>query len=273
MARALTLLSQVHRGRWLLNPVTGRMQHFRMSMVTLTVSDTKTIDHKQAYKKLLEPFLRWLRYSKKCRHYVWKAELQERGQIHYHLIIPVFIHHRELRDKWNKLQRDAGLLRSFTARTKSMDPNSTDVHSVGKDVGSASKYMIKYMAKADGPHIARERIAEKKARAGIITDEELEAIRKETNDLLSKINGKVWDCSAALSEKYFTQVMTWRLGMILQDYCKNHPNAVFYGERFMFLKMDFSDPPDFMRAVLVRFRCYLDMIRAGGSKVVNAMLN
>jgi hypothetical protein len=206
LTKAITLLVQGTKKRWIVNPVTGRLNLHQLTFVTLTVSDIgEKLDGKEAYRKLLKPFLDWLRRTKGVNTYIWKAELQRNGQIHYHITLPDFIHYREIRDKWNDIQRRAGIIEKYRQRMlefhkdgfrvrtdllavwpeyqqrqayeKGMrenwsDPNSTDVHKVYK-IKDVASYLVKEIAKS--------------------------CQNSES------LGGKVWDCSENLSAaKYFS---------------------------------------------------------------------
>lgn len=265
MTRALTLLSQSIKPKWITNPVTGRIQFFKLALISLTVSSRRLVSHKEAKRRCLDPFLRWLRYSHRCRHYVWKAELQERGQIHYHIVVPRFIPYDVIRDKWNDLQRDAGYLRDYTAATKKMNPNSTDVKAIGNEK-KVAKYLIKYLGKgADTAALIKKNQAKKDLRSGLINQDQYRQICDDCDTMAATIDGKIWDCSEALNGKYFTLLITWRGGMNLAQYIRDNIDSVFYGERFMRLEMDFNKPPDFMRFAFKQFRMYLDLIAIGGA--------
>ena len=271
MVRAITLLSQISKPKWITNTVTGRMQYFKLSLVTLTISATTIIDHREAYKKLLSPFLEWLRYTIGCRHYVWKAELQARGQLHYHLTLPKFIDYRILKDKWNKLQSDNGYLREYVSKTKKLNPNSTDIKTIGNEK-NVSKYLIKYLAKGEAVELLKRKLqAESDYLMKKISLDEYNQVKNEFEEGTPKINGKLWDCSQNLNEKYFTVKMTWELSMILAKYLEQNPTIAYYGERFCFIQVDFESPPSFMLFVMKRFKMYLDVISKGGNKFIDSL--
>lgn len=177
ITKAITLLMEASPNRKIFNPVTGRYMMHKLSFITLTVSDsTRNLDGKEAYDLLLKHFLQWMRRTKKIDTYIWKAEYQERGQIHYHITTPSFIVWHELKDKWNNLQRQHGLLDDYYKKKKHYNPNSTDIHKVYK-INDLSAYLIKYFVKA---------------------------YQNEKS-----IGGKVWDCSENLkTNKYFTLAQT-----------------------------------------------------------------
>lgn len=202
LKKAVTLLLQATPRRNVFNQKTGKYFKFHVAFVTLTVSSSsKLLSAKEAYKLLLSPFLLHARRRWGVKLYVWKAELQKRGQVHYHITWDSWVHWRDIRDEWNKLQRRAGLLDEYFEAKGHYDANSTDVHSV-KDVGNLEAYIIKYVAKQE---------SEKEATAG-----------------------KVWDCSSSLKKyKYFTTssyaddlhnlqklVEAGKVRRVVTDYCE-----------------------------------------------------
>ena len=171
ITKAVNLLTMIATPKRIYNEVLQREVTHRLSFITLTISEnTRNLTAKEAYKTLLEKFLLWMKRTKGVKHYIWKAELQNRGQIHYHITTTSFLNWKEIRQKWNRLQIEAGLLEDFYARYGHNDPNSTDVHEVytKKDLTS---YLIKYVSKAGG---------------------------KE-----DKTTGKLWDCSESLKDNNY----------------------------------------------------------------------
>lgn len=177
LTKTVDMLLQLSPKRQIYSEVLGKEITHRLSFITLTISESgQNLTAKEAYQKLLLPFLRWLTRTKGVKTYIWKAELQKRGQIHYHITTPSFINWKEIRSKWNNLQRAEGLLDDFYKKFKHLDPNSTDVHEVYK-ADDLTGYMIKYLAKAESQE--------------------------------DKTTGKLWDCSSNLKGlKYPTFEMT-----------------------------------------------------------------
>ena len=54
-------------------------------------------------EKLLNQFFTELRNRYDVQRYMWKAETQANGRIHFHIIIDVFIYHIFLRNMWNRI--------------------------------------------------------------------------------------------------------------------------------------------------------------------------
>lgn len=171
MTRAIELLCQIATTRRLYSKTAKRMINHRLSFITLTISQAENITARAAYDSCLGPFLKYLRDSCQCNTYIWKAEIQKRGQIHYHITTPSYIHYKALRDKWNYLQRKAGFLDSYFQTHGHYDANSTDVHGV-HHVKNLPNYLLKEFKKTyQNP----------------------------------ETTGKVWDCSLNLKAySYFT---------------------------------------------------------------------
>lgn len=147
LAKCVDLMLQSNDSYTMINK-RGDAYRYKVSFTTLTISSKRNIKHKEAYKKLLKPFLQWLTKTMQVTQYIWKEELQERGQIHYHLIINKFIHYKIIRNKWNYLQRKAGYLKEYVKEHGHYDANSTDIHGL-KHVNNTKNYLLKYLLKKD----------------------------------------------------------------------------------------------------------------------------
>jgi len=170
--KAVDILIQKNPPRRIWNPVISKFHDFSLAFVTLTIHEPQVITAADAYPVLLKPFLRHFRRQFKDWSYIWKAELQKRGQLHYHLTSNEFMPHDEIRKVWNRLQKRHGLLNTFAAKYRHFNPNSTDVHAVWM-VKSLPAYLMKYLSKDGG-----------------VT------------------KGKVWDCSKDLKKERFSS-MGW----------------------------------------------------------------
>ncbi len=173
---------------------------FKLNFITLTIhSPQKMIDGKEGHKLCLEPMLKWLRDHYGLTMYVWKAELQERGQLHYHLTTNCFVHWRELWLKWGELNEKAGYLHEWFMQqpgykvddrgmlVRNYPVAGTDVHSCYK-VSDMARYLQKCICKTT------------KRKDGSIISEFAKGMQNAAS-----IGGKVWDCSRNLkSAKYYT---------------------------------------------------------------------
>lgn len=120
---------------------------FKLNFITLTLSDTQKHDDKFIKEKMLEPYLKWLLYQG-ATGYVWKAEVQKNGNLHFHITSNKYIHWREVRSFWNRLQQKHGYLDNYLIANGHCDANSTDIHAVINEK-EAIKYMFKYLLKEE----------------------------------------------------------------------------------------------------------------------------
>lgn len=173
--KAIQLLIDITEPRWILNPITQKRQKFHLAFWTLTLSAPQYFKSDSDIKKqLLEPFLRKMR-KKGMRNYIWKAELQQNGNIHFHLLTDFFLPYTVIRDTWNNCQSRLGYIDDFERRFGHRDPNSTDVRSV-KSGSQIASYLSKYMLKPTEKN----------------KQQKLSPVEAE------KRKGKVWDCSQNL---------------------------------------------------------------------------
>lgn len=124
----------------------GRDFMFKVNFITLTLSSKQVHSDNCIKSELLNQFLTELRTKWKCRHYLWRAEAQQNGNIHFHIASDVFIPWRDLRTSWNRIQNKLGYVDRFREKTGLSDPNSTDIHSVNK-VRNLASYLAKYCGK------------------------------------------------------------------------------------------------------------------------------
>lgn len=172
--KAVHCLVQCTENKTVYNTVTKRNQKFHLNFITLTIPDTTTLDASCYYKILLKPFLRSMKNVAGLKNYIWKAELQKRGSIHYHLTTDCFIDLSIIRNKWNQLLAVNGLMSAYQQEFGNSNPNSIDVHSVRK-IKNFEAYLTKYIAKDNEGEI--------------------------------KLKGKIWGCSESLQNAKYSA--TW----------------------------------------------------------------
>lgn len=80
------------------------MTDYKLVFLTLTLSSAQVHSDRIIKEKLLQPFLRIMRRRWKVVNYVWKAEAQDNGNIHFHITTHKYIHWQEVREVWNTLQ-------------------------------------------------------------------------------------------------------------------------------------------------------------------------
>jgi hypothetical protein len=122
---------------------------FRINFITLTLpSPQGKITDRQIYEECFKPFIDALRYKHPDISYVWKAEVQKNGNIHFHITANQFVDYRWVRSNWNKQVGKLGFIRAFAKKHGHSDPNSTDIKAV-RDDSDLGAYMAKYMGKLE----------------------------------------------------------------------------------------------------------------------------
>ena len=137
MMKSIDLLIQLSKLTMVARPG-GKHFPFRLGFWTLTVPGQvrKATDVHPIFKN----FLAWMR--RQGIQYIWKAEYQKRGQVHYHLICNKYVPWVDIRDAWNKRLKKSGFLDSYARKCGHFNPNSLDV----RDVRSNKSLSI-YLAK------------------------------------------------------------------------------------------------------------------------------
>lgn len=209
-----------------------KVVNFQVSFITLTLPTKQMHSHSEIKSRCLNLFLQNLRKKYGVHNYVWKAELQKNGNIHFHLSIDKPIHYMAIRRHWNMAISKLGYIQEYAktfigmsfseycywqgqkgiydikklkksyksgVNTNWSNPNTTDVKSV-KNVNNWASYMAKYMAKPCAD----------KNKSGIIADS------------LEELTGRVWYCSVSISKLgALKMVWTFELQKIIQKFAKH----------------------------------------------------
>lgn len=151
---------------------------WKVNFLTLTFHENFQDDN--LARKALSRWIEVAKYRWQMNHYIWKAEPQERGAIHFHLSSNAYIPHQELRYTWNRELRKLGL--------NNINDNSTDIHA-GTQIKNIESYMADYLC-----------------------NEEKHAGRRA-------ISGKLWGCSQNLSSagKKYLLIKTEELKAITDE--------------------------------------------------------
>lgn len=169
MKRAIELLVAISKPKEAVSHKTGKTFTFKVNFVTLTLpAPQETVTDKQLKKECLDVWIKAARREFKLKSYVWRAERQKNGNLHFHFCTDVYIPFDRLRDSWNQRLQRFHFINDYHAKHNKWHPNSTDVHSV-QNIRDLAAYMVKYMTK----------------------------LKKNEQ----KIDGAVWDCSKNLKRK------------------------------------------------------------------------
>ena len=231
LKRAIQTITAIAEPKVAFNPATGKDFKFTLNFITLTLPGPQAdITDKQIKKECLEPFLLQSRRWFKLRSYIWRAERQKNGNLHFHLVTDTFVPYDQLRDLWNLKLNNLGFIDRFEAKHGHRHPNSTDVHAI-KKVRNLAAYFSKYMAKdaESAEHRMRIPFARQIWHEKLIMQPGTKYKRILTREE-SRIDGKVWDCSTNLKKP-------------------GNPELILEGEQLRLFKAAATDMPDQVREV------------------------
>lgn len=156
----------------------------KLVMVTVTLSQAQFHSDKFIKQYLLRDFLLYLRAEFNVVNYIWKAEKQKNGNIHFHILIDRYVDQELIQEAWNTIQNSYGYMSEYYAVHHHCDAPSTDIH-ICKSKSKTVKYMAKYLCKSD---------------------------------MQGFIDGSVWRCSESLLYlTNYTDVMDTELQSLLDD--------------------------------------------------------
>lgn len=169
LIKAINLLIAISEPKKAIHFDTKKEFMFRINFITLTLPGPQgQVTDKELKQKCLKQWLETWKDRLPGMSYVWRAERQKNGNLHFHLLTDRYIHYKEIRDTWNAALGSTGLVERFREKHGHSHPNSTDVHAV-KAIRNLAAYIAKYMSK--------------------------------TESTSQPIDGRVWDCSRNLKRK------------------------------------------------------------------------
>lgn len=172
---------------------TKRFHKWKLSFLTLTLPTQSNLSDIQV-KEILNAFLTLAKYNYGLHSYIWKAEPQARGVIHFHLTSDCYMWKNSVRFEWNRLLSKYGLLNGHD------DAPSTKIHSTYR-VQNMAAYLTKYFIK---PPAQFTKVPKKPTFDGLTVSR-----RGSTECALDfpcklfyirPISGRLWGCSHSLSK-------------------------------------------------------------------------
>jgi hypothetical protein len=237
---------------------------FQIVFVTLTLQSTQLHSDKEITNKCFNQLLIELSKYHNVKKYVWRAEKQENGNIHYHLLINEFIEWSELRKRWNRICNKLGYVDSYQASQKEFfengfrlsnnkndkrtveqqrkayiigqksnwtSPNSTDIHDVRK-VRDIKRYIGKYMAKQPKVNI--------------------EELRPDAE--IQIVEGRLWSCSQNLSNVSGCQLIEdWEISDELEKVAKLSNCYIYRSSYFKVMCISIQDIAKFGSDLLFKY--------------------
>src|SRR5574344_1501208 len=120
----------------------------KLVFLTLTLSAVQVHPDQEIKSKILKPFMRWMREIRGCTNYIWKAEVQKNGNIHFHVIVDQFVNKDKIRAKWNECQDNLGYFERYQRKFGEKQAPSTQIEIV-ENQEQIERYIGKYISKSD----------------------------------------------------------------------------------------------------------------------------
>ncbi len=197
MNNAINWMIYLSEGKEYHSKKTKKKHKLHINFITLTLSAKQMHDDRFIVNKMLRPFLRWMK-QKGNNLYVWRAETQHNGNLHFHITSNKYLHYEAIRNKWNDIQRKTGYMKKYLESGGDDNPNSTDIKGV-KDKDLLAGYMVKYMGKAAKENYCVRycSLGEKPIKKMVIA---LPEFQKDGTCVTVRrdVECKVWNCSTDL---------------------------------------------------------------------------
>lgn len=157
-------------------------------LVFLTLSLPSTQIHTdKVIKRQLALFIERLQIEHNVKNYVWRAESQKNGNIHFHLLVDRFLNKDKVNDLWNNIINRLG----YVDRYGKENPPSTNIHSMGRKPDDVIKYVTKYLTKIP-------------------------------DDNYRGIIGRVWGCKRGLTKFQYFELDGHKAKRVIQYIEENH---------------------------------------------------
>lgn len=220
ISRSVDYLTCMAKSKLMPRPWHGKHFTFKVSFLTLTLSSAQVHSDQVIKSKLLNQFLIEMTRRWNVKLYLWRAEKQKNGNIHFHIMTDAFIPWNESRNVWNRIQQKLGYvtryrenrrlwhsegfhfdpryskkwpyarqLKAFKdgTRTDWENPNSVDIHSL-RYIRNIKAYLTSEVAKN------HKMTAEQKRMYDALPEAEQEKIKLKT-----RVSGQLWSCSNNLA--------------------------------------------------------------------------
>lgn len=160
---------------------TGRHYNNKIAFITLTLPSKQIHSDNEIKAKCLNQFMIEMAKYHKVTQYVWRAEYQKNGNIHFHILVNKFIAWNDVRNRWNRIINKLGYVDRYRTQLKQYhkegfklrndlintwpadkqykayleglktdwnNPNSIDVHGIN-NITNIKNYLTKYLTKTD----------------------------------------------------------------------------------------------------------------------------
>lgn len=123
-----------------------KVMFFRLNFITLTLPAKQCHTDKKIVARCLNNFLNIIRNKHGVTDYLWKAEAQTNGNIHFHITTNKFIHYLLVAKAWNSSIELLNYVSAFEKKHHHRNPPASQIEKV-KHIRRLAAYLSKYMAK------------------------------------------------------------------------------------------------------------------------------
>ena len=237
---------------------------FKVNFITLTLPAAQgAVSDRDLKKSALDPWIKSMKRRFGLKSYVWKAERQFNGNLHFHITSDTYLPLDDVRNIWNRQLDRMGFIDKFFEKNGHRHPNSTDIHSVQK-IKNLAAYMVKYMSKSPVEHLAQVNSKLRKSGKKEIHPENHPFRTIDGQPTWDQpILGKVWDCSANLKLKSRCESeISGKIMEHIQVLKDTFPDQCHYSDHCLVIYADSIPMVDLLdgtlRTIWLR---YLDFIR------------
>lgn len=243
----------------------GKHFYFRINFITLDLPSPQVHTDNEIKSRCLNNLLVQLRNKWGVKYYIWRAESQANGNIHFHISCDKFIPWWELRHTWNKIVNNLGYVDAYTAKYSGIsfekyleynppnkkfsvadrkrgydagckcdwtDPNSVDVHKV-KRIRNLGAYLSKEIAKNSKGTLYTPVTFSKGKFLPCFNPSLIENKPDKSHKMYRVIQGNLWNLSESLSKiKAACLVVAGKAQEELELIYKYFKSNVFDGDYF-----------------------------------------
>jgi len=117
-------------------------------LITLTLPVPQLHDDYELKRRALKPFLKYLEREHGMLNWAWKAETQNNGNIHFHVVTDTYIPKEVIDNQWRHYMSVLGYMEKFWEKFPGKNPPMTNVTGQSK-MKNPVAYMTKYFEKKE----------------------------------------------------------------------------------------------------------------------------
>ncbi len=230
--RSIDWLMEVSPRKAYIDPISHRKRFMKVNFITLTLPAPQMHNDNTIKQVCLNQFLTELRQGHKCKHYVWGAESQSNGNIHFHITTNTYVHWGTVRKIWNRCIDKLGYIEEYGKvqrqwhaegfkprpeqyKTWSQEkqkrayengyknnwsqPNSTDVHAV-RNVKNIAGYLAKHYSKQQKNNLFTLLQQGKRGLEACYNPSQAIGVPEDTPGAYRVIQGNLWGLSQSISK-------------------------------------------------------------------------